>query len=159
MKMEVMSVQNVLCGGFLLAGSVFDLYEKKIPLWLPVMCGIFAGGIRLEDVSDPGRMTNAVSGTVLMVKILFPLLPGLLLIIFSLLSGNSIGIGDGISTAAAALCTGCLFMLRIMTLAFVLASGYSIVFLVLHRIHAGTKIPFLPFLFTAYIILLLWPAV
>lgn len=146
-----MSVQNVLCGGFLLSGSIFDLYEKKIPLWLPVLCGTIAGGIRLMELAAAG----SAAGTILMEKVILPPLPGVIMVAIGILPGRSMGAGDGLCTAAASLCTGFMFILRTVTLAFVLAAGYSMVLLVRRRVGRGTKIPFLPFLFAAYVLLLL----
>lgn len=150
-KMKIMSVQNVLCGGFLLAGSIFDLFERKIPLWLPALCGILASGICLAGGASSGCPGRAL----LVQKILLPLLPGTVMIMLALLPGRGVGIGDGISTAAAALCTGFMFILLTLTLAFVLAAGCSLALLIRHRVNARSKIPFLPFLFTAYVICLL----
>lgn len=149
--MEIMSVQNMLCGGFLLAGSIFDLCERKIPLWLPVLCSILACSICLFGDASLGWTSRAL----LTQKVLLPLFPGTVMIILALLPGRGVGIGDGICTAAAALCTGFMFILRTLTLAFVLAAGCSVVLLIRHRVNARTKIPFLPFLFAAYVICLL----
>ena len=74
------------------------------------------------------------------------LIPGMLLMALSFLTGENIGYGDGAAVLALGLWTGGAFCMGAAALGIIL-TGLSAVYLLVRR--AGKTIPFLPFLLAA----------
>ena len=130
---------------FLAAGSVWDIRKKSIPvqyLWVFGITGLICLLI---------RFINGMRG----FDFVLAFLPGIFFLILAYISGEQIGMGDGL----VILCTG--FFLRygeIVYVTFVSFLCLTLVSMVLYavgRANRKTKIPFLPFWlmgFTIYVL-------
>ncbi len=74
------------------------------------------------------------------------ILPGLLLCVFSFLSKEALGYGDGITVMVIGLWCGVIFVMQVLLTGFVLSGFYAAILLLRGR---RENIPFLPFLLVA----------
>lgn len=121
----------------LIAASVEDFMRKEIPILMPVLClvnsalsvafCIYTGNFWLEDT-------------------IMSLLPGVVLLLIGVVTGQAVGYGDGLMTLCIApalgLCNTCLGLI----VALGAAAFTSIILLVVKKGSRHTKIPFMPFL-------------
>lgn len=126
---------------FLVPAAYTDLRDKEITL-LPLMLGITIGTIRLVlGVMDSGMVY------------LTCLIPGIVMLAGSVVTGEKIGKGDGI----ALLILGAILGYRNCVMVTLISAGLLFVFCVIglaaKKMKKDTRIPFIPFLFIGNIIM------
>ncbi len=130
---------------FLSLGTIWDLRKKSIPmiyLYVFGLAGIVYFGFGLISGKSIWEFVLAV-------------LPGCIGIILSFLTGEQIGMGDGL----VILCTGfflsCRQIICVVFVAFMLLTVVSIVLLIGGRVNRKTRIPFIPFVLVGWIVCIL----
>lgn len=127
---------------WLIAMSIFDLFEKRVPVWLLVTGGIPA---------IVTAMYAYMKGTGSLSQSLFGMLPGVLLLAVAAVTRKA-GWADGIVLLIMGLltdlweCMAC-FMVSLMTMSMV-----SLLLLVLRKVGKNTTLPYIPFLCAGYLI-------
>lgn len=127
----------------LLLFSAADIRTKK----LPVAGLAAAGGAAVVYHMAAGSFS---------VSLLVGLLPGLLVLLLSYLTKESIGAGDGLLLCAFGLFAGFAETVVVFGMALLLTAVTSMVLLTLRRAGRKTELPFVPFLCGGYLVCLLW---
>ena len=127
---------------WLIAMSIFDLLEKRVPVWL-----LAAGGIPAIVTAMYAYMKETGS----LSQILFGMLPGALLLAVAA-GTKKAGWADGIVLLVLGLITGlweCMacFMVSLLTM-----SAVSLPLLVLRKVRKNTTLPYIPFLCAGYLL-------
>ena len=142
-KEVIRMIQNILKWGgvlLLLIAAIHDIRRRTVPRWTLAAAGA---------LSAAAVTAGLLSGSTSPVYLAFALLPGILLLSLSFLSGEGIGYGDGLM----GLCIGPVFGAEAMAagicMAFFLSALLSVVLLVLRRADRKTRLPFIPFLAAA----------
>lgn len=132
MKEIVLGVLLVIQGGI-------DFKNKEIPLWLSLLGGI----IGVIFCVTEGRDIN---------EILFACMLGLGALLFSKMTKEVIGYGDGILLVVMGLYLSLENLMSVVMLAFGIAGIVALVLLVVFRKNGHYEIPFVPFLSLAYVL-------
>lgn len=136
--------QITYCGALLFLAILVpeDIKEKQICAKTVIIFGFLALACQFAK----GR------GNIL-ADIACDLIPGIFLLILSLISKESIGLGDGMAVAVLGLWIGGGKTLMILCIAWMLAGAYAVVRLIRKR---KEPIPFVPFLLLGMEVLLLY---
>jgi leader peptidase (prepilin peptidase)/N-methyltransferase len=140
--MAEISLQLVM-GTMLLACGIQDALKKKINLWI-----IISGGL-LIGICVP------FCGTFSFVNLIGGVLIGACVIGISIVTGGKIGIGDGLLLCVTGIGLGFWGNLELFGFALFLAAGLSIVLLIFRLADRKKSIPFVPFLFFGYVLLVI----
>ena len=127
---------------WLIAMSIFDLFEKRVPVWLLAIGGIPA----IVTV-----MYNYMKGMGSLSQILFGMLPGVLLLAVAAVTKKA-GWADGIVLLIMGLITGlweCMVCFMVSLLAM---SAVSLPLLVLRKVGKNATLPYIPFLCAGYLL-------
>lgn len=81
---------------------------------------------------------------------MIPLVIGTLFLLLSLISGGDLGMGDGWTLLALGMMIRTDEYISMIGLSMLLAAGVSVLLLAVFRKNRKTEIPFVPFLFLAY---------
>ena len=123
----------------LIIAAVTDIRKKDISVAIPILCGVLSlifAVIPAFLSADPYRIKG----------FFFSLIPGVLMLLISGVTDQSLGYGDGLMALAIGPAFGLEGTVFALTLA-VFASGlFSIVLLVIRKAGKKTQIPFLPFM-------------
>ena len=133
---------------FLAAASFQDMRSRTISLrlagvWIIIGCAVTA--------------LLLIRGELGLFPALLSVLPGVFLLGMSLISGGRIGIGDGVMFVAMGLCVGAekaFFLLGLSTFG---AAAFGAAGLALAKLKKGARLPFLPFVLSAYVTSLILP--
>jgi leader peptidase (prepilin peptidase)/N-methyltransferase len=133
--MEILKI--IIVTGFLLLNSILDLKYKKI-LYSP--CGIVLGiGIFCILFEKPINWWQFLG-----------VLVGCGLMLVSLVTKQSIGIGDGMILASIGVFIGFWRSLMVLFIAGIMVSVVGGILLAFKKVNLKTSLPFVPFLFLAY---------
>ncbi len=134
--------EMILTGCWLLAASALDIRSRRIPVWMLVLGGAFAG------LTVVCRCGFTLAECVEMVK---GCVPGTILLFMAAATGKA-GAADGIVLIFLGICTGGKICLAIFMLSLLLISIFSGILLVLRRVGRNTRLPYLPFLSAAWLL-------
>ncbi len=127
----------------LLGGNAWkDLRKHRISILLTA--GIFLAAVILRIWR--GEYTALAAG----------ILPGVLLLGLSWITKESLGYGDGLVQSVLGALLGWKKALEILLGAFFLAAIFSAAALAAHRLGRKSELPFLPFILSAYLVLLIF---
>lgn len=129
--------------GILAGLSGYDLKRKRVVVPVVVLFGAMAVLYRLWCGNGA-------------FELLVGLVPGMLLLLVSYCTRESIGRGDGMVLCALGIYCGCRKILAILGMALLLAAMLAIVLLALRRVGRKTELPFLPCLCAAYLLCIFW---
>ena len=115
-----------------------DFKNKEIPVWF---CGL-AGAIGIGFCIMEKRSVDSI---------LFSMIPGISFLFFSKLTKEVIGYGDGIVFLMLAFFLTLSDILSLLMQAFLLAGVVALVLLVVFQRKGKERIPFIPFLFIAFL--------
>lgn len=127
---------------WLIAMSIFDLFEKRVPVWL-----LATGGI-------PAIVTaiyEYMKGTGSLSQILFGMLPGVLLLAVAAVTKKA-GWADGIVLIIMGLLTGLWECIACFMVSLLAMSAVSLPLLVLRKVGKNSTLPYLPFLCAGYLL-------
>lgn len=121
--------------------SVMDIRRRRVPVWMLVPGGILAGIMFICQQAMPGDMLKAI-------------LPGDVLLVTAFLTKKA-GYGDGIVMLFLGILSGSVKSLLIFAVSLFLAAVFSVILLGVRKVGRNTRIPFLPFLTAAWLIVML----
>ena len=129
--------------GFLLGCAIWDIKIRKIPaVWL-------YGGLIWMGIYGIFQVMEGERG---IVELLTALVPGVFCFIFGKIS-ESMGEGDSLLILGTGFCFIITVVLQILMLAFFLAAIGSMILLILKRNIKNRRIPFVPYLLSAFVVL------
>jgi len=128
---------------FLSLLSVSDVKTKTIPAWASPAFLLLSGVLHLflQDLSAAAFLAG--------------LIPGAVLLILSLVFRASVGTGDGFAAMACGAALGPERIMAALAAAFVFCAVFCMVLLFLKRIRRSDSLPFLPFLASSHIVMLI----
>lgn len=127
---------------WLIAMSIFDLFEKRVPVWL-----LAAGGIPAIATA----MYTYMKGTGSLSQILFGMLPGVLLLAVAAMTKKA-GWADGIVLLIMGLLTGLWECMACFMVSLLAMSAVSLPLLVLRKVGKNATLPYIPFLCAGYLL-------
>ncbi len=131
-------IQSYILLGTLGVHSFEDVKRREITVTLTLFSGIV--GILLHLLLHRQSIYEMLAGTLL----------GVFLLAFSYVSGGKIGMGDGAVFMLTGLYLGWKENLLLMFLSFSMAGVFGLALLLAKQIRADDRLPFVPFLFLAY---------
>lgn len=131
-------MKELILGILLMTQGGFDFKYKEIPLWISALGGLIGIGICIAEERD-------------WTSILIACIPGLLCLLFSRLTKEVIGYGDGILLLVMGIYLPLEKLLSIVMLAFCIAGIVALALLVFFQKRGKEEIPFIPFLSIAYV--------
>lgn len=130
-------LESCIVLGFLGIGSLEDVREKQISLWMVYLCCLL------------GILCHLCFQKHSFLEMLFGMLPGIFLCVVSVLSNGKIGLGDGLALMATGTFLGFYENMSLLVMALWIAGVYGCGLLVLGK--KGREIAFIPFLLIAYV--------
>nr|WP_296488929.1 prepilin peptidase [uncultured Acetatifactor sp.] len=127
---------------WLLTGSVMDIRNRRVPIWLLLTGGILSLTVIFFQCVISGREV---------VDILKGMLPGTGLLLVAFVTKNA-GYGDGIALLCLGIVLGGGKSLLLLGLSLFLISIFSLTMLVTRKAGRNTGIPYFPFLTGAWLI-------
>ena len=122
--------------------SVIDIKSKKLPIWLIEVFAVVCLILRwLEDVS--------------VWKLLLGLLPGIVLLLLAICSGEKVGIGDAVVVGILGIGYTIENVISILGISLFFIAIGAIGLLILKKANRKTELPFLPYLFVGHLIVCL----
>lgn len=141
--MEQDTIRLLAANLFLWTAAIPDLRTKRIPVWIPAV--FFALAVSADLLFPSGMRSQELwAGAV----------PGAFLLLLSLPAKGKIGEGDGICLLVCGLFTGITQVVLIAEAAFILAATAGMACVLTKRLRAEDRIPFVPFLAIASVLLL-----
>lgn len=139
-------IQEYVLLGTLGLHSLEDIKQKKITVGLTLLSGI--AGILLHLLFQNRSIFEMLAGMV----------PGVFVLAASHMTKSRIGTGDGIVFMLTGLYLGLTENLRLMFVSFFLAGMWGLYLLIIKRCEKTKRIPFVPFLFLGYCLIMAWGA-
>ena len=138
-----MNISLLLTCIFLSVLSVSDVKTKTVPAWASPAFLLLSGVLHLflKDRSAAAFFAG--------------LLPGVVLLVLSLVFRASVGCGDGFAAMACGAALGPERIMAALAAAFVFCAVFCMVLLLLKRIRRSDSLPFLPFLASSHIVMLI----
>lgn len=130
-------MKEIVLGIWLVILGYVDFRKKEIPLWFSILGGMIGVVICIVEGRD-------------FFDILFACLPGTLAMIFSWMTRETIGYGDGIVLLIMGIYLPVSQLLSIGMLAFFIAGIIALLLLTVFHKKGTYRIPFIPFLSIAY---------
>ena len=127
---------------WLISMSIFDLIDKRVPVWL-----LTVGGIPAIATA----MYAYVKGTGSLIQILWGMFPGILLLAVAVLTKKA-GWADGIVLLIMGLFTDLWECMVCFAVSLVIMSVVSLLLLVLRKAGRNTILPYIPFLCAGYLV-------
>ncbi len=128
-------------GALLLICAIQDIFKKRVLLWL-ICIGAVMTGVCLPFI-DRLSVVDCLGG----------LAVGLVTLLISKITAGKIGMGDGILLCVTGIGLGFWNNLELFGIALFLAAVLSIFLLIFRIVDRKKSIPFIPFLFTGYLII------
>ena len=122
--------------------SVLDFRRKKVPIWLLTVGGILGAAAAVYAYCD---------GTNSAVEIILGMLPGGLLLFVAAVTKKA-GWADGIVLVTMSLLTDFRECVICFVISLFAISVVSLLLLTFRKVRKGTKLPYLPFLWTGYLL-------
>lgn len=132
-------MKEIVLGILLGVQGCIDLKYKEIPLWLSLLGAGVGVGFCIEEERT-------------LVSIFLACIPGIVALLFSKLSKEVMGYGDGILLVVMGIYLPLEKLLSIGMLAFGIAGIVALALLVVFQKKGNYKIPFVPFLTLAYVL-------
>lgn len=137
-------MQEILGSVFLAICSVTDIVSKKI--YLNVCTGFMAAGILINLMCGRHDISYFIKAVI----------PGIIVMIISLATRESVGAGDGLIIITTGVIYGLSNNLNICGMAFFVLLVYCVIMLLAGRMKLSDKIPFSPFLMIGNMVFILY---
>ncbi len=128
---------------FLLFCAFFDLRTKQIPLSVLLIFGAIITGLAL------------MNGTLLHRSVWPKLMPGVVFLLIAFMTKQAVGYGDGVVILLIGILLGVGQCIAVIFIGLILCSLMSLLILVFRRGGRQTQLPFMPFLLTAWGVVLI----
>jgi len=129
--------------------SFFDLRERRIPI-IALFAGVIATFVYIVFTVF---CDNSYSES--FAQILFGTIPGILLSTIAITTKRA-GIADGILLILLGMLTDYRRGIQVLCFSIIIMALFSIILLVLHRIEKNSKLPYIPFITIAFLIICLY---
>ena len=131
---------EIMAGVCLLIESIWDIKTRKIPLWISLGfgCSSFFYSLCCQRSYS---------------SFFFALLPGIVCLFLGFFTRQAIGYGDGILLCALAMLYPLEELMELIVVAIFFAGIVGFILLIMFRKSGKFEIPFVPFLFLAWIII------
>lgn len=123
---------------------IIDLFEKTVPVDLLILGGCV--GLIMSLINPNVSFITNIIVSLIYLLIMFG---------FTKIIKHSIGLGDIYFLSMLAVIINVKMALSVMVIGFILSGLFGVVWLVIRKASKKTKIPFLPFLFVALIMIIL----
>lgn len=129
---------------WLLAAGIMDIRTRRIPMWM------LAAGGACAAPALAGQLGGGFEGCAGLLK---GIAPGILLLGIGFTT-KKVGYGDGIGVMLVGIVSGGGKALLLFGTSMFLVAIYALALLVLRKARQGTRIPYLPFLTAAWLLLI-----
>ena len=136
-------IQSCVLLGTLGVHSIEDVRDKKITVTLTLFSGIV--GVFLHLIFPGQSIFEMLTG----------MLAGAGVLLLGRLTGGKIGAGDGIVFMLTGLYLGAARNILLMCISFALAGLWGMFLLIFRRAKKDCRIPFVPFLFAGYLLMII----
>ncbi len=138
-KMSGLNIVMIIGLGML---SIIDIKSKKLPIWLIEVFAIICFILRwFEGIS----VWNFLLG----------LLPGIVLLLLAICSGEKIGIGDAFVVGTLGIGYAIENVISILAISLFFIAIWAIGLLIVKKANKKTELPFLPYLFVGHLLVCL----
>ncbi len=143
---------------------MFNLFEITESIIILVVLFINTiSDIRYRKISLRMLLVTSIIGIIIrilvpihsIVDIVLGIIIGIFIIAISIISKGKIGQGDGLVFCTTGIFIGGIYNITLLLYSLTLASIYSITIIVFKKANRKKEIPFVPFIFTAYILFLI----
>ena len=134
-----MSIREGILLAFLGLNTVSDIRTKKILVWSAWAFGLF------------GLIYGFVGNEMSLFQGLLAILPGILFLIISKMTKESMGYGDGVIVLVMGVYISIQKLVGSLMLALILAAAWSVILLVFFRKRKQEEFPFVPFVLLGYL--------
>ena len=155
-----MELREIILFVFLIVASIWDLKEKRIPVWVFSLTAVLIvcldfGYLITELLSRVDAAENiGIAGieSRILIQKLGGMAVGLVLLAVSKLTGGEIGEGDGIAFLITGFTLGFRDNFLLLCEALLLSFVWSLIFIIAKKINLKTSLPFVPFVLIAFAI-------
>ena len=135
----MMDIREGILLAFLGINAISDIKAKRILIWSVWVLGIF------------GLLYGFISKELMILQVLITLLPGIIFLIISKVTKESLGYGDGIVVLVMGVFINMQKLVRSLMLALLFAALWSIILMIFWGKKKQADFPFLPFVLLGYI--------
>lgn len=152
---EIATISQMIClGTMLLGNSIVDLRKREIS---PALCYITVGiGLLVRILTSLGMYTDIKME---LLSVLIGMIPGICMLICSLLTKGKIGFGDGILLVCMGALAGAIRLLVIILLAGVFTAITGLTGMIIKKWDKSKRLPFVPFIAMASSLYLAWECI
>ena len=158
-----MELREIILFVFLIVASIWDLKEKRIPVWvfrltaILILCLDFGYLITellscVDCVENTRIVAERIAGSTILIHKLGGMAVGLVLLAVSKLTGGEIGEGDGIAFLITGFTLGFRDNFLLLSEALLLSFVWSLILIIVKKINLKTSLPFVPFVLIAFVI-------
>lgn len=127
----------ILCGIFLVTGSIEDIMHKGISIPVIYGFGVIAAAYH---ISTGGTWMDA----------LWKVMTGLVVMALCIITRGRIGMGDALALIVIGMFTDAVAVMRVFMMALFISAVAGIVLIILKKAGRKSRLPFLPFLSAGY---------
>lgn len=140
---QIYGISQIGCLFYLGSLTVLDIRSKRLPIWMLGIGGAVAVVFQLFWQQEPFILI-AAGGAV-----------GIVFLAVSKVTEEAFGYGDSVLIGILGIYLGFWNLLNLLVVTFLLAAGAAMAVLIKQRFHRKTVLPFVPFLETGYLIIVL----
>lgn len=149
MENILLIINDVVLFGGLFAESIFDIFTKKIPIW--IMCVMAGCGVIIETVyiiaSNPDNRLDFMISRIIAAAI------GLALLLISKITHEAMGYGDSMMFLVIGLVEGVNTLLSVLLASVTMAGLVGMIILLILKKDRKYEISFIPFICLSYILM------
>ncbi len=139
----MIQIMNLTALLFLIFCTVYDVRTKQIPLSILLVFGVIIAGLVW------------INGTLIQQMVWLKLLPGVVFLLIAFITKQAVGYGDGIVILLMGVLLGVRQCISMVFIGLIFCSVISLLILVFGKGSKQTKLPFMPFLLTAWGVILI----
>ena len=125
------------------AAAFFDIRKKEISLWLLLV---------MAAVSLGGTAYGLYAGERTVFEIVTSLLPGIIMLFISWITGQGMGYGDGLLVLAISMAFGFYKVVIGISIAFFITGLLSVFLIVIKKANRRDSFPFIPFILLGMVV-------
>lgn len=138
------TVSRMVCMGMLAGLSLADIYKRRIPTKYLIIGSLLAVGYQILIGREDILLILGGTGV------------GMLFLLVSRITGESLGYGDSLAILILGIYLGLWELLAVLAGAFFLLAVFSAAGLTVRKMSRKLSIPFFPFLSAGYLMSVLW---
>jgi leader peptidase (prepilin peptidase)/N-methyltransferase len=142
-RLDVETLVRIVLLAALFAMAMIDYRKHTVMVYLAVCIAVI--GVLLRIAFNEIEIYDTLAGASI----------GAALLIISYITGGKVGAGDGIVFVTTGIFLGFWQNMELLMVSLWMASLVALFLLIFGRKSRGAKIPFIPFVFTAYVVMLI----